>query len=436
MSFAKPTSLKLTYFDVPGRAEPIRLSLFIAGIEFEDERLTREQFAAVKPTLPFGQVPVLTINGEHVVAQSKAILRYVGILGDQYPSTNDLHTTLLIDQVVEEVDDLWLKLLPSFLEADEAKRCEMRKKVAAEVYPPMLAGLDRVLAQHGGKYAVGDKLTIADVYLFYLFKMSIEPNAAIEHIPSDLITPYAHITRVYNTAKAHPRVVEWEAKNAAPSAMTVTKPNSLKVSYFDFTGRAEAVRLSFYVAGIEFEDERLTREQFAAIKPTLPFGQVPVLTVDGKHVFAQSKAILHYAGALGGQYPGTSDLFTSLLIDQVVEEIEDIWIKLGPSLFEKDTSKKIEMRQKIATEVYPPMLAALDKVLAKHGGKYAVGDKLTIADLSIYCNFNMLIGQKPFVEHIPNDLLAPYHHITKVFNSVKNHPRVVEWESKCAARQK
>jgi hypothetical protein len=40
--------LKLTYFDIPGLAEAIRLSFHVAAIPFVDERLTQEQFKAAK----------------------------------------------------------------------------------------------------------------------------------------------------------------------------------------------------------------------------------------------------------------------------------------------------------------------------------------------------------------------------------------------------
>jgi hypothetical protein len=52
----RPKSIKLTYFDIKGVAESIRLAFTVGGIKFEDERLTREQFTAIKPTLPFLQV--------------------------------------------------------------------------------------------------------------------------------------------------------------------------------------------------------------------------------------------------------------------------------------------------------------------------------------------------------------------------------------------
>ena len=60
---------KLTYFDVKGRAEITRLLFSYAGIPFVDDRLSREQFAALKPSLPAGQVPVLTIDDSTVIPQ-------------------------------------------------------------------------------------------------------------------------------------------------------------------------------------------------------------------------------------------------------------------------------------------------------------------------------------------------------------------------------
>lgn len=52
--------------------------------------------------------------------------------------------------------------------------------------------------------------------------------------------------------------------------------------YFDFKGRAEAVRLALHVGGVEFEDKRLSREEWGQLKPNTKFGQVPVIHVDGE----------------------------------------------------------------------------------------------------------------------------------------------------------
>lgn len=42
--------MTLTYFDLPGPAEPIRLALAISGEEWEDKRLSRDEFAVLKPS--------------------------------------------------------------------------------------------------------------------------------------------------------------------------------------------------------------------------------------------------------------------------------------------------------------------------------------------------------------------------------------------------
>ena len=67
--------IKLTYFDGRGRAEISRLILNYARVKFTDDRLQREQFAAMKPSLPWGQVPVLDYNGQ-VLCQSLSIARF------------------------------------------------------------------------------------------------------------------------------------------------------------------------------------------------------------------------------------------------------------------------------------------------------------------------------------------------------------------------
>lgn len=44
-----PPRIRLTYFDIPGPVEAVRLAFYISGIDFEDERVSREEFSLLKP---------------------------------------------------------------------------------------------------------------------------------------------------------------------------------------------------------------------------------------------------------------------------------------------------------------------------------------------------------------------------------------------------
>ena len=66
--------VKIHYFDLMARAEPIRMMLSKKGIPFEDCRHTGEDWKAFKESgvLEFGQMPMLEIDGLKLV-QTKAI---------------------------------------------------------------------------------------------------------------------------------------------------------------------------------------------------------------------------------------------------------------------------------------------------------------------------------------------------------------------------
>ena len=101
--------LRLIYLDIKGVAEPIRLTFAIGGVQFEDRRISYEEVARMRDEreLPYGQVPLLEINGE-TFAQTNAILKWAGSQSGLYPQ--DLQ--LKIDGVEEALADIKKALIP------------------------------------------------------------------------------------------------------------------------------------------------------------------------------------------------------------------------------------------------------------------------------------------------------------------------------------
>merc|ERR1719491_1420260 len=99
--------LKLYYFDIVGKGEPIRLLCAHAGLELEDYRFeSRDVFNEVKASgkFHFGQVPMLEVNGKVQLVQSSAILTYLGKLGGVYPKDDDILAAKIDMALAQEAD--------------------------------------------------------------------------------------------------------------------------------------------------------------------------------------------------------------------------------------------------------------------------------------------------------------------------------------------
>ena len=174
----------------------------------------------------------------------------------------------------------------------------------------------------------------------------------------------------------------------------------LKLSYFDFHGgRAEPARLALSVGGIAFEDHRFAFPEFAELRKSTPFGQVPTLHVDGFQV-TQSDAITRYAGKLAGIYP--TDAFQALLCDEVLSVIEDASIKLVPTFRMTGDAQK-EARLALVNDSMPVYLAWLQSSLLAQGGEFFADHRLTIADLKVFVDVNGLNSGR--LDHVPTDLV-------------------------------
>lgn len=174
----------------------------------------------------------------------------------------------------------------------------------------------------------------------------------------------------------------------------------LKLTYFDMHGgRGEPVRLALTLGGIAFEDHRFAYPQFAEIRKTVPFGQVPVLEVDGVQI-TQTDAILRYAGKLAGLYP--QDAYQALLCDEIAYVIEENLIKLGPT-FRMTGEEQKAAREALVNGSIPVYLRWLEQKLQAAGGEYFVGGALSIADLRVFVDVRTLNSGR--LDHIPTDLV-------------------------------
>eukprot|EP01091_Cochliopodium_minus_P021194 TRINITY_DN95_c0_g1_i8.p1 TRINITY_DN95_c0_g1~~TRINITY_DN95_c0_g1_i8.p1 ORF type:complete len:225 (+),score=78.55 TRINITY_DN95_c0_g1_i8:62-676(+) len=196
------------------------------------------------------------------------------------------------------------------------------------------------------------------------------------------------------------------------------------------TGLAEPIRLAFEIGGIEFEDERIEKEQFEKIKSTLPYGSLPYLTLGDGEIIAQSNAILRYVGRQTKLYP--EDNLQATRIDELIDAVGDILPKIFPTVLEKDPEIKKQGIEKINNEVLPHWVNLIEKRIEKYGkGGYSVGDHLTIADLKLYMFFGgVLFGIIPPLREFSADSIKSSPRLLEVINKVKDHPKVVEWNKK------
>jgi len=200
------------------------------------------------------------------------------------------------------------------------------------------------------------------------------------------------------------QVCKLERKTAvAPVLDDGDSKKKLSLIYIDWHGKAEAVRLTLWIGGVPFDDQRVGSDEIKKMRASddLPYGQVPVLKDmdDSGYVGSQSMALLRWAGTRTGLYPKDDDMMRRLCCDEVQEHLNDIIGLLRPQWYGDamgrnprtgelavpltDDQKKV-VQDKLNTVFLPNCFATLERVLARSGEDYFCGSRITICDLSFY----------------------------------------------------
>ncbi|XP_060071043.1 glutathione S-transferase 1-like [Ylistrum balloti] len=195
-----------------------------------------------------------------------------------------------------------------------------------------------------------------------------------------------------------------------------------KVTYFNGRGRAESTRIVLTEAGVPFEDIRINKEKWDAMKESTPTHTLPILETDEGIVLSQSSAILRYLGRRFGMYNG--DVMEEYRIDLVMNIIDDLVDKiLIPALFEKDPLIKAEKMKKVEGEDLTGYLKLLSRELQAGGHGFFVGTELTIADVKVFTVLENMTSDFP-------ETMAKWDDLREFKERIASRPKIAEWIKK------
>ena len=207
------TKPKLTYFDTArSRGEECRLALFLAGVDFEDNRIPRSAWPALKPTTPFGSLPVFELPGKPAVSQSNAILGHIGRRYGLLPA--DDWEALRLESLLSAVEDLRNVVGMTFgiRDAQELKR--RRDELVKGPIETWAANTERQIV---GLFAGGTQISVADIKLFVV--VGWLKSGVLDHVPADVLAKFPKLEKLYESVKDHPKFVAWYARSQpAPSS--------------------------------------------------------------------------------------------------------------------------------------------------------------------------------------------------------------------------
>lgn len=191
--------------------------------------------------------------------------------------------------------------------------------------------------------------------------------------------------------------------------------------YFPIPARGEIARLAFTLGKVDFEDKRIPPQEWAELKATTPFGQVPLLQV-GDTVVAQSGAIDHYAAKVAGLAP--EDPLLEAVSDETYFFVtSDIHTGLlSPIMAIKDPEQQVKARQELAEGRLKERLGQLEKLVASRRGKWLTGDKLSLGDLAVFNILSMF--RSGWWKGVPTDIVSHFPALKAFRNSVATLPAV------------
>jgi glutathione S-transferase len=200
---------RLVYFSTPGRAEAIRIALSLSGREWKDVNVDGLGYNKMKENgdLPWDMLPILK-TPEGTIAESSAILRYVGHLSGFVPE--NAYQSAKADEFIDAMEPLSKVLDSTFGISDLDERIKIRK----EVFGPKGDGTKnlvllekKIIESKSGWAADTEEISIADLKLFTgLFGLF---SGNYDGMDSSIICEYPVLIKYHDKVANEPRIKQY-----------------------------------------------------------------------------------------------------------------------------------------------------------------------------------------------------------------------------------
>ena len=201
----------ITYFDVRGRAEVIRLILEDTGTAYTERRVTVAEWPELKPTLAFGQLPLYE-EGDLLLNQSHAIYRHLARKHDLY-GDSDLDK-LRCDIVQETFVDAQTAIGGLFWRPDfEAVRDDFE----ANDLPQLLERLQKLLLNNtaSNSYWVGNRISYADFIAWHTLDY-------VRPFSQKTLNQFPALCEFKALFESRPRIADYLGSERRPKTLTVS----------------------------------------------------------------------------------------------------------------------------------------------------------------------------------------------------------------------
>ncbi len=200
---------QILYFDIRGRAEPIRLLLEDLGVVYVDRQVTLEEWASVRETTPFRRMPVYTDN-DLVIPEAFAIMYHLGrthgLLGE------DERARVRCDVTVEAWRDYGNRVANTF--GAQSNSEERRSIFTREEQPALLADLEAYYLARDSQvlFWAGASVTIADFAAFHLVE-------GLSHRFPETLERFPALQEFHVGFKQRPRIARYLTSSRRPAAL-------------------------------------------------------------------------------------------------------------------------------------------------------------------------------------------------------------------------